>query len=354
MLSVSIKKRISDTFSLDVSFDAGAETLALLGASGCGKSLTLQCIAGLLRPDDGHIVLNDRVLFDSKRGINLPPQKRRVGYLFQHYSIFPNMTVFQNIAAGIRAGSKLEKHATAMRHIAAMRLVGFENQRPHELSGGQLQRVALARALATEPEVLLLDEPFSALDDYLKWQLELELSDTMRAFNGTSIFVSHSRDEVYRLCETVCVLENGKNERQNTVLGLFQKPDTLAAALISGCKNYSRVQIETDGRVFALDWGVALTVEGAIPQELQHVGVRAHYFKPALPSDKNAITCRVVRSIDDVFSTVLMLETPAVGGEYESDYSLLRVELPKSEWAALNEPQMLTVCVAPLDVMLLK
>ena len=354
MLSVRIKKRISDVFTLDVEFDAGNETLALLGASGCGKSLTLQCIAGLLRPDSGRIVLNDRVLFDSECGINLPPQKRRVGYLFQHYSIFPNMTVLQNIALGVRNATKLERQSLAMRHINTMRLDGFESRRPHELSGGQLQRVALARALATQPEVLLLDEPFSALDDYLKWQLELELSDTMSEFGGTSIFVSHSRDEVYRLCESVCVLENGKNERQNTVAGLFRKPETLAAALISGCKNYSRVKIQANGRVYAIDWGVEFTVEGEIPEGLQYVGVRALYFRPASPSDENAITCRVARTVDDVFSAVLMLEAPAFGTESGSEYSQLRVELPKAEWAALGAPSVLTICAEPQDIMLLK
>ena len=354
MLAVSIKKRISNVFTLDVEFEAGNETLALLGASGCGKSLTLQCIAGLLRPDEGRIVLGDRVLFDSKSGINLPPQKRRVGYLFQQYSLFPNMTVLQNIAAGVWAKSTAEKHETAVRQIAAMRLEGLENRRPNELSGGQKQRVALARALATEPEVLLLDEPFSALDDYLKWQLELELSDTLRAFGGTSIFVSHSRDEVYRLCDTVCVLENGKNERQNTIDGLFRAPETLAAALISGCKNYSRARVLPNGRVLALDWDAELTVEGEIPAELRYVGVRAHYFKPAKTGDENAITCRVSRTVDDVFSAVLMLETPAVGGVNESEYSLLRVELPKNELSALGNSETLTVCAAPCDIMLLK
>lgn len=353
MLSVSIKKRISPSFTLDVEFDAGNDAIALLGASGCGKSLTLQCIAGLLRPDSGRIILNDNVLFDSERGINLPPQKRRVGYLFQQYSLFPNMSVLQNIASGVRAKSKAEKRDIAMRQVAAMRLDGLENRRPHELSGGQRQRVALARALATEPQALLLDEPFSALDDYLKWQLELELADTMRAFGGTSVFVSHSRDEVYRLCNAVCVLENGKSERQNTVRGLFREPQTLAAALISGCKNYSRAQPQSDGRVLARDWGVTLTVAGEIPQNLQYVGVRAHYFKPAAPSDANAFTCRVARAVDDVFSTVLMLETPACGTENESEYSLLRVEMPKEQWRALGEPTTLTVAAAPQDVMLL-
>ena len=353
MLSVSINKCVSEAFSLDVQFEAGNETLALLGASGCGKSLTLQCIAGLMEPDSGRIVLNDRVLFDSAQGINLPPQQRRVGYLFQQYSLFPNMTVRQNIAAAIRDGSKTERYYAAKRHITTMRLDGLENSRPYELSGGQKQRVALARALATKPEVLLLDEPFSALDDYLKWQLELELSDTLRAFGGTSVFVSHSRDEVYRLCDSVCVLENGKNERQNTVSGLFHAPESLAAALISGCKNYSRATLLHDGCVMAHDWGAILTVEGEVPAGLRYVGVRAHYFKPARPGDENVINCRVARVIDDVSGTVLMLEAPAASG-IESESSLLRAEISKSEWSALGDPKTLAISAEPKNIMLLK
>ena len=171
-LSVDIRKRLGD-FSLDVSFKAEnpAETLALLGASGCGKSMALKCVAGVERPDEGRIVLNGRVLYDSAARVNVPAQRRRVGYLFQSYALFPAMTVLDNVLVGARGATRAERLAMAARQIRAFRLEGLEGRRPAELSGGQQQRCALARIMASEPELLLLDEPFSALDGYLRWQL---------------------------------------------------------------------------------------------------------------------------------------------------------------------------------------
>ena len=204
-LSVDIKKRLG-SFQLDVSFEAqdATETLALLGASGCGKSMALKCIAGIERPDEGRIVLNDRVLFDSAAHVDMPVQQRRVGYLFQNYALFPTMTVLDNVLVGVREGSRDERRERALAQIRTFRLEGLEDHRPAELSGGQQQRCALARIMANDPELLLLDEPFSALDGFLRWQLELELSDTLKAFPGGVVFVTHSRDEVYRMCARSC------------------------------------------------------------------------------------------------------------------------------------------------------
>jgi molybdate transport system ATP-binding protein len=346
-----VKKRLGN-FRLDVSFEASSGTLALLGASGCGKSVTLKCIAGIEKPDAGRIELNGRVLFDSALGVNLPPRARRVGYLFQQYSLFPNMTVAQNVLLGVRLEHRARRREIAAQMLAAMRLTGLENKRPAQLSGGQQQRTALARILVSEPELLLLDEPFSALDDYLKWQVELELSDTLKAFGGTSVFVSHSRDEVYRLCENVCVLTDGRSERADTVRGLFTSPGTLSACLISGCKNYTRARVLGAGRVEALDWGVTLRVPDA-PPGTAYLGVRAHHVAPCAPSEsgaENTVPCRVTRVVEDVFSTVVMLATP--GGDTE--FSRLRMELPKERWAALGAPETLTVQIRENDILPLK
>ena len=159
-------------FLLDVDFCMDGGVFAILGASGCGKSMTLKCIAGIERPDEGRIVLNDRVLFDSKKKINLPPQKRKVGYMFQDYALFPTMNVVQNIQAGMGRKPDPKK---VREYITGFQLGGLEHHMPDQLSGGQKQRVAMARMLAAEPEVLLLDEPFAALDSYLKWKLEVSL-----------------------------------------------------------------------------------------------------------------------------------------------------------------------------------
>lgn len=372
-LSVDITKRLGD-FVLNVSFcaDDPSETLAILGASGCGKSVTLKCIAGIERPDRGRIVLNDRVLFDSETRIDIPVQDRRVGYLFQNYALFPTMTVLDNVMAGVRSDSRDERRKRALDQIRAFRLEGLEGLRPAELSGGQQQRCALARIMANEPELLLLDEPFSALDGYLRWQLELELGDTLRAFPGGVVFVTHSRDEVYRMSQRVCVLDHGKSGRTVPTRELFDAPATLAEALISGCKNVSAALPVGETSLACADWGV--TLDCARPVEgCDHVGLRAHFLRvveadgrvvdtlgdaptgfgsEAAPSlgelDKtvNLIPCEVARVIDNVFSTIVMCATPGGG--------MLRVELEKAAWAALEDPSRVTLEIAPSDVMCLE
>ncbi len=151
--------------------------------------MTLKCIAGIEKPDRGTITLDGCVLFDSEKHINLTPQQRRVGYPFQQYALFPNMTAAQNILCGIRTGSRTEKKETLAALLRTFRLDGLEKKLPAQLSGGQQQRVALARILASEPQAILLDEPFSALDSYLKW--ELELGELLGAFDGPILWVSH-------------------------------------------------------------------------------------------------------------------------------------------------------------------
>ena len=207
-LIVDIEKKLG-SFTLRSKFETGHGTMALLGASGCGKSVTLKCIAGIMTPDRGRIVLDGVTLFDSEKHIDLTPQQRQVGYLFQQYALFPNMTVAQNIQCGIRTGSRAEKQQRAAQQLRRFRLEGLEKKYPTQLSGGQQQRVALARIQASEPKAILLDEPFSALDSFLKWNLELELSDLLSGFDGPILWVSHDLGECYRNCRTVCVIENG-------------------------------------------------------------------------------------------------------------------------------------------------
>lgn len=348
-LLVDIQKRLSE-FDLRVKFqvEEAGEILALLGASGCGKSMTLKCIAGIERPDRGRIVLGDRVLFDSELGINLPPQQRRVGYLFQSYALFPNMTVLENVMVGATGTTREEKRARAMRELASVRLGGQEGRKPSQLSGGQQQRCAIARILASDPELILLDEPFSALDGYLRWQLEMELADTLRGFPGGAVYVSHNRDEVYRMCDTVCVMDQGVSEEKMAIRELFARPQTLAAALISGCKNVSPAHRVGEGLLACDDWGVTLATSLPVSAGVTHVGIRAHYFRVCGADDvggesRNLIPCTVERVIDSTFSTIAMLRTP--------DGALIRYELEKDDWAQLGEPTHLNLYVNPSCVM---
>ena len=346
-LSVDIHKDFGP-FRLDAAFetDSGAVT-GLLGASGCGKSVTLRCIAGIETPDEGHIELDGEVLFDSAARVNLSPQRRRVGYLFQNYALFPNMTVEQNIAAGVR--DRAGRKETAARLMRAFYLEGSEHKYPRQLSGGQQQRVALARILANEPRALLLDEPFSALDSYLKWQVELELADLLASFSGPVLFVTHNRDEVQRLCRQVCVLDQGKSQAVMPVKELFEAPRTLSACLLSGCKNISRAKPTPDGKVEALDWGITLNPGGPLPEGLSHIGVRAHYIRPVDGPGPNRLPCRVERVVENVFSTVVMLSTP--GGD--QGFSRLRMELEKGRWPELAGRDPLWLELPAGDLLLL-
>lgn len=206
-VAVNVKKKLGD-FTLQAEFTGEASRIGILGASGCGKSMTLKCIAGIETPDEGEICVNGKTMFSSTQKINIKPQQRKTGYLFQNYALFPTMTAAENIAAGVR-GSRAEKQKRVSEMIAAFQLEGLEKRLPGELSGGQQQRVALARIMASEPEMILLDEPFSALDMFLKEQLKNELMEMLKDYKGTVILVSHDRDEIYQFSEELLIMDKG-------------------------------------------------------------------------------------------------------------------------------------------------
>lgn len=296
-LRVSIRKKLRD-FTLEVDFDVHDEIFALLGASGCGKSMTLKCIAGIEIPDAGKIILNGRTLFDSDKKINLPPQARRAGYLFQNYALFPNMTVAKNISFAATDTSKVAEN------ISRFKLDGLENVYPHQLSGGQQQRVALARVLASHAEILLLDEPFSALDTYLKWQLELELAPILKLY-GSAVIVSHDKGEVFRLADTVAVMNHGKISARGSKHEVFQNPKTLAAAILTGCKNISPAKKIADDKIFAADWKLELHAPN-VPDNIQAVAI--HDLRINDTTAVNTFRLRVVQVIEDLNGFVLILE----------------------------------------------
>lgn len=275
-IEVRIKKQLG-TFRLDIEFKSDSRRIGILGASGCGKSLTLKSLAGIEHPDEGRIVLNGKVLFDSERKVSVKPQVRRVGYLFQNYALFPTMTVEQNIAVGLTG-----KKADVMRRVGQMverfQLAGLEKRLPGELSGGQQQRVALARILAYEPEVILLDEPFSALDAYLRDQMQRELMEMLKDYQGIAIMVSHSRDEVYRMSEELLVLDKGKIAGQGNTKKLFEDPGNMATARLTGCKNIVRVTELPEGGLYADEWGLKLPMREKPDRIVQAVAIRAHEF----------------------------------------------------------------------------
>lgn len=345
-LSVDIRKKLGK-FQLQVQFEAGDERLALLGASGCGKSLTLRCVAGIIRPDAGKIVLDGITLFDSAAGVDLPPQRRRVGYLFQQYALFPNMTVRQNIAAAVRdRAAQEETVSTLLRRFRLEELAGLK---PGQLSGGQQQRTALARILASRPQVLLLDEPFSALDSYLKSQLELELMETLDQFPGTVLWVSHDRGEVFRSCQRVCVIDGGQSQPVQDLSQLFHAPGTEAAARLSGCKNFADALPRGD-EVYLPAWDLTLRCGRPVPPDTVRAGVRARFVRPAGGPGENTFPCAVARVVEDVFSTVVILRPEGSA----PDAPPLRMELDKMAWRALPDRERLTVQIAPRDILLFR
>lgn len=337
-LGVDIKKKLKE-FSLDIGFQAGKGCLGILGPSGCGKSMTLKSIAGIVKPDSGRIAIQyaqgeaagGRVLYDSALKINQRPQVRRVGYLFQNYALFPNMTVEQNILTGLNAlgrspsgarrrvlRSPEEKNAKVKEMVGRFRLEGLEKRYPAQLSGGQQQRVALARILAYEPEVLLLDEPFSAMDTYLREGLRLELAGVIKDYDGVTVMVTHDRDEAYQLCDSLLLLDRGRVLAGGKTRDIFQSPVTCQAARLTGCKNISRIERLGDYRVRALDWdGLELVTEQRVGDFVTAVGIRAHDFEPLseeeagqwkLKEDGNLIPVRTPSISEMPFEWYITLE----------------------------------------------
>lgn len=346
-LSVEIKKRLGD-FHLIVRFESESSRIGILGASGCGKSMTLKSIAGIETPDEGEIIINGAPVFSSWKKVNIKPQKRRIGYLFQNYALFPTMTVEQNIAAGLR-GSGQEKRKRVAEMVRIFQLEGLESRLPGELSGGQQQRVALARIMAYEPEVILLDEPFSALDMFLKDRLQQELIEMLKDYRGTVIMVSHNRDEIYRFSEELLVMDQGKNVTFGKTREIFKDPGYRAAARLTGCKNFSGVRRIDDHSLEALDWGIILELGRRIPETVTCVGFRAHEFVPVWGDrKKNCIRTELADSAELPFEKNFYLKPESgAGGEAICWF------LQKDRWDILEEKGMPDFLQFPEEKLLL-
>lgn len=262
MLSVTARKQFGD-FTLDAAWSSDQPIVALVGPSGSGKTLTLQCIAGLTSPDSGRIVVAGRTLFDNSEPINLRPQQRRVGYVFQGYALFPHMTVAQNVSYGVRAMQSPRRSPESgdgrgdrtKDVIGRLGLSPLTSRYPAELSGGQQQRVALARALATDPDVLLLDEPFSALDAPLRRELSAELSQTLREWGKLAVLVTHDLAEAYQIADTVVLYEHGGTTGAVSKSDLLWHPSSERVARLIGARNILRATIaDSGGESIVLDW----------------------------------------------------------------------------------------------------
>lgn len=306
-LYVDIEKDLG-SFKLKVKFEQEDGIVGLLGQSGCGKSMTLRCIAGIVKPDKGKIISNGKVFFDSEKKINLTPQQRNIGFLFQNYALFPHMSVKQNIQLGIEKLSKEEKDEITKKYLKKFRLAGFEDRYPWQLSGGQQQRIALARALCLNPDILILDEPFSALDYHLRSNMENELCEILKDFDGNVLFVTHDISEAYRISDDIIVFDNGLSLPKRTKNELFVHPSCMTEAVITGCKNISSCDIINTNTVFAKDWGFNCKIEKGVNENSKHIGIRAHHMKVVednsqdIEDGENIFEMTVVKVIENSFT----------------------------------------------------
>jgi molybdate transport system permease protein len=353
-LEVDLTKQLPE-FDLHVAFQSNGKPLGILGASGAGKSILLRCLAGTETPDRGRIVLNGRVLFDSEQGINIPCRDRRIGFIFQNYALFPHLTVAQNIAFGLPSTwSAKQKQKQISMQLEVFKLASLQHRFPHHLSGGQQQRVALARALASQPELLLLDEPFSALDTHLRAQMERELIAHLKHYDGVTLLVTHNMEEAYRICENLLVLEQGQAIALDTKEQIFERPPTVSVAQLTGCKNFSRAVVLKPQQIEAIDWGCTLTCVELLPPALFQVGIRAHQlrFNEEARGD-NIFPCWIAATSETPHRITLYLKLNA-SAEDSTDYHL-QAELFKEKWITLkDQPFPWKVQLDPLRLMLME
>ena len=309
-ITVDIEKKFKG-FRLKASFDSNTSSTGILGASGSGKSMTLRCIAGIEKPDRGRIIINGRTVFDSEKKINLKPQERRIGYLFQNYALFPTMSVKDNIGCGFR-GAKADRESAISDYIERYHLEGLENRLPSQLSGGQQQRVALARMMIGEPEAILLDEPFSALDGYLKDILQKDMQEFLNQYKGDMLMVTHSRDEAFRFCRELMLLKEGKTLTFGNTRQLFEQPGLLEAARLTGCKNNSRIERMGDHEVFALDWGVSLRTLQKVEKDMTHIAIRGHWIQPSEQNGENCVAFEAAEYVETTFEHQYLVKSPGM------------------------------------------
>lgn len=333
MLEVSFEKSLGN-FKLQSSFIAEKGVLGILGPSGCGKSMTLKCISGLYSPDKGYIKLGSRVLFSSDSKIIVPPRKRNIGYVFQNYALFPHLTVYKNIAYGVKHLERELRNRKVVEMIERMQLTGLEDRYPSQLSGGQQQRTALARTLITEPELLLLDEPLSALDSHVKYLLENELISIIKDnFDGIVLLVTHNIEEAYRICSNIMIMDNGQNLQTGTKDEIINAPENITAARITGCKNLLNVDVLDEADEYYILRSNKLVFKGLKKNNKASgqmaAGIRAHYL--SLHSMdiqmENTFECDIIEKIEGVFSTTIVVNC---GG------CVLQVEVEKASYANIT------------------
>lgn len=291
-LKMHVEKKL-DTFTLKVDLEIEEGITGILGYSGSGKTMTLKMIAGIVTPDSGTIILNGKVLFDSSRKINLKSRERNIGLMFQSYALFNHMSVYDNIAIGMK-GTKESKKSKINELLKMLELEMLEDKKPNKLSGGQKQRVALARILAQEPDLLMLDEPFSALDSHLQWTIAEDFKKALEMFKGSVLYISHNRQEIYKYCNQIaimsdgCIVEYGKKEY------IFDRCHSVAGARLTGCRNVAPLYKVSDSHAIVEPWDLELNQD---VKEAKWVGIRQVDLKIVSTDNEEGLLAEVGEQI---------------------------------------------------------
>ena len=356
-LEMSVEKRL-ENFDLKVELHAAGCAVGLLGASGAGKTMTLRMIAGIVTPDRGKIVLNSRVLFDRATGKNIPAASRKVGVVFQDYALFPHLTVAENVGFGLSRLPRSERLVRVATQLQRMQIAELAGRYPAEISGGQRQRTAIARCLAIEPDALLFDEPFAALDPHLRRQMEEQLRETLTDYSGAVIFVTHDMEEAFRFCTDLLVLDSGRVIASGPKHQLFERPQTVVAARLTGCKNIVPARRIAPDRIAVDAWSCELACElqtaVPVPDRLTHLGMRSHQIKfgPELRGE-NTFPCWLVSSSESPHEMTLYLRLHAP--PHPGDKPHLQADVPKDLWRTLSaQPQPWSIQLAPGRLLLLE
>jgi molybdate ABC transporter permease protein len=352
-LDVDLERRL-ENFTLRIALGARNGAVGLLGPSGSGKSMTLRMIAGLSMPDRGRIVLNGRVLFDSAAGRNVPAASRRIGVVFQDYALFPHLTVAENVGFSLAHMRKDERRARIWNQLESMGIAELADRYPRQISGGQRQRVAIARCMAMEPDALLLDEPFAALDPHLRRRTEEQLRATLAGFSGPVVFVTHDMEEAFRFCSELQVLDSGRVIASGPKHKLFERPRTVATAQLTGCKNIVRARRAGKDCVEVEAWQCRLRSAAEVPETLTHVGFRSHQLVFQEPvGTENTFLCWLVTTSEAPHEMTLYLRMHGEPSPGQAPH--LQADISKDVWRDLaKQPQPWHITLDPARLLLLE
>lgn len=352
-------------FSLELTLSVGGEPLGLLGASGAGKSISLRMLAGIVRPDFGRIVLNGRTLFSSEQGLHLPACQRRIGVVFQDYALFPHRTVAENVAYAIHHLPRAERTARVAQWLAALQISHLVSRLPAQISGGERQRTAIARCLAMEPEALLLDEPFAALDPHLRRSTEELLRGTLRNFKGPVLFVTHDMEEAFQFCSELAVVDRGRLLASGPRQKLFENPGSVTAARLTGCKNIAVCQADlmpgAKHAIYVPDWQTRLSLPAEVEDEVvSHavaLGYRSHHFRfQSETSGANVFPCWLIETSESAHEMTLYLRLHEPPGDTppKDHKAQIQADIPKTQWRVLaTQPQPWQIQLVPEQILLL-